>query len=77
MSDLHSETAAPRSKTATGPATDATNDTAALNGGPAQHWFAPGVKEARPTPRITAKLGSALLIWGGLLVFLLILMALV
>ncbi len=52
------------------------NDTAALNGGPARHWFEREAAESLETPRRGAKLGVSLVLWGTLAVGLLMLAAL-
>jgi hypothetical protein len=51
-----------------------TNDTTALNGGPARHWFQPGVDEPLETPRRGVKLGVAIGVWGMLAVAVLLLL---
>jgi hypothetical protein len=51
------------------------NDTTALNGGPARHWFRRGEGESLPTPLRRAKIASALFLWGALLTSVLLLAA--
>ena len=83
MSDTHAESAAhrPASSRPAAPRTSddgiraiiRDNDTTALNGGPARHWFAPGETERARTPRFAAKFASAILIWGALVGLLMLL----
>lgn len=51
------------------------NDTTALNGGPARHWFLRAEGERLPTPRTRSKLGVAVILWGTLLLGVLIMVA--
>jgi hypothetical protein len=53
-----------------------TNDPAALNGGPARHWFDGGA-ESLETPRRRVKVASAAAFWGVLCVGLVLLSGLI
>lgn len=49
------------------------NDEAALNGGDARHWYASAERETRRPPMLTARVVTAVAIFGGLALALVVL----